>query len=177
MRLYFLLFIIQASRSLQYVSHVFQFSSISYTSGLYHIHSPSYFIEANGFAMPGFCIQEVQKPKILGDYITADFTYKTYFNQGIGRVFSERLNTSRVLLSDDKGNPILYGTLCLENVRGKVLLRANSDMMRPPTVWEEMMKCRVTRSDVERAIARGYTNFKSDMNLKLYLNMVLIKNK
>jgi hypothetical protein len=171
-----ILFNVVLVEALQYVSHVFRFPSIPYSTGIYHIHSPSYFIEAHGFALPGFEIYNVKKPIVIKNYIATDFDYKTLFDQGTARVFSEQLNTSRVLLMDTHGNPSVCGSLCLQNSNGKSTLIAKGDLLRPHTPWEEIMQCRVVEWNVKEAIVSGYTNFKTDMNLKLYMNMILERN-
>jgi hypothetical protein len=176
MRVLLLLALMQASGAF-YLSHVFQFPSIPYSAGVYHIHSPAHFMEAHGFTLPGFRILETCAPKSMGDYVTVEFFYETYFNgRTSARVFSSSKNTSHVLLMDPDGVPCLLGRLSLEKYppHGH-RIRAHADLLRPANVWERMLggKRLVKQCNVERAIQVGYSNFKSDMRMKEYMNLVM----
>ena len=98
-----------------YVSHVFNFPSIPYSAGLHHIHSPAHCMEVYGFVLPGFEILETSAPKSMGDYVSLEFFYKTYFHgRTSARVFSSMPNTRHILLMDPDGVPCLLGRLSLE---------------------------------------------------------------
>ena len=160
-----------------YVSHVFNFPSIPYSAGLHHIHSPAHCMEVYGFVLPGFEILETSAPKSMGDYVSLEFFYKTYFHgRTSARVFSSMPNTSHILLMDPDGVPCLLGRLSLEKYppHGHCI-RARADLLRPARLWERMFGCNrlVNQSKVERAIQVGYSNFKSDMRMKEYMNLVV----
>ncbi len=172
-----LLLLASATLSDAYISHAFLFPSIPYSAGVYHIHSPAHFMEVHGFALPGFKILETRTPKSMGDYVTAEFFFETYFcSRMSAKVFSSSQNSSHILVMDPDGAPCLLGRLSL----GKCcstghLIRAHADLLRPANGWERLLggKRLVKQSEVERAIKLGYSNFKSDLNLKQYVNMVM----
>lgn len=158
-----------------YISHSFQFPAIPYSAGMYHIHSPAFFMEAHGFALPGFKIIETHAPKTTGDYVTTEFRYSTYFGKQSARLFSSHLNTSHVLLMDPDGVPCLLGKLTLEKfAKTGHRLNAHAELLRPSSLWERLLGGRrlVKESEVERSIKLGYSNYKTDLNLKLYVQMV-----
>ncbi len=167
--------VIQQSHAF-YISHVFRFPLIPFSAGVYHIHSPAHFMEAHGFSLPGFQILETCPPQTIGEYVTAEFTFKTYFcGRMSGRVFSSMLNTSHVLIMDPDGVPCLLGRLSIGKCSSNGhLVRAHADLLRPANVWERLLggKRLVKQCDVERAIKLGYSNFKGSMNMKEYVNMV-----
>lgn len=160
-----------------YVSHVLQFPVIPFSAGVYHIHSPGYFMEAHGFALPGFKILETRAPQSMGDYVTVEFVFETYFHgRTSARVFSSALNSSHVLVMDPDGAPCLLGRLSLGRCSSNGhLIRAHADLLRPANPWERMLggKRLVKQCEVERAIRLGYSNFKSDLNLKRYMNLIV----
>jgi hypothetical protein len=157
--------------SAYHVSH--PFPSVPYRAGLYHIHSPLRFMEAQGFALPGFRLLETRRPKLVGGYATAEFLYKTYFGQVSARVFSNSLNTSHVLLMDPDGIPCFLGKLSLQRLPGTgFILSATSDLLRPASIWERVFTWRRSRGDVLRAINLGCAGFRNDINLKCYVKMV-----
>ena len=159
-----------------YISHKFSFPSIPYSAGIYHIHSPNHFMEAHGFALPGFEITETRAPKQIGGYVFAEFFFNTHFTGTMSaRVFSSATNASHVVLMDPNGVPCLLGRLNLERCGStghRVCARA--DLLRPSNVWERMFGGQrlVKESEVERSIKLGYSNFKNDVNLAHYVNMV-----
>ena len=164
-----------------YVSHKFSFPSIPYSAGIFHIHSPAHFLEAHGFALPGFKIVETQTPRQTGDYVIAGFCFTTHFTGKMSaRLFSSSLNSSHVVLMDPDGVPCLLGRLYLERCssRGHRVC-AHADLLRPASVWERMFGGGrlVKESEVERSIKVGYSKFKNDLNLARYVNMVQECNK
>ncbi len=113
----------------------------------------------------------------MGDYVTVEFFYETYFNRRTSaRVFSSSKNTSHVLLMDPDGVPCLLGRLSLEKYppHGH-RIRVHADLLRPANVWERMLGGQrlVKQCEVERVIQQGYSNFKSDMRMKEYMNLVM----
>jgi hypothetical protein len=177
MRALVLLLLTASFSSAYYVSHSFSFPSIPYSAGIYHIHSPVHFMEAHGFTLPGFQLIETRKPKSMGGYTTAEFFYKTHFTGKMsGRVFSSFLNTSHVVLMDPDGIPCLLGKLTLHRCASNGhRICARADLLRPASAWERMFGGQklVKESEVARMIKLGYSNFKNDMNLNAYVNMVL----
>jgi hypothetical protein len=159
-----------------YTSHMFRFPAIPYSAGIHHIHSPQYFMEAHGFALPGFEMVETKSPQAIGEYVTAEFSYRTYFcDRMTGRVFSSALNTSHVLLLDPDGVPCLLGWLSIDKCSANgLLVRAHADLLRPSNIWERLLggKRLVKECEVERAIKLGYSNFKGSMDMKAYMNLV-----
>jgi hypothetical protein len=189
-----LLVLLTAASGLTVVQHhfsqIFRLQHLSYTAGVYHIHSPSHFIEAHGFAMPGFRIVETRPPEAKkaldsdAPVLSIEFLYTSLFDHPKGRrlrgkIFTHRLNTSHVLLKDSDGQPKVFGTLSLrKSANGTdTFLHAHGNILRGPprsSLLEDMLLCRgVAARDVERAIQRGYRDLNADANLKLYLNMVL----
>lgn len=161
--------------SAYYVSHSFPFPTIPYSAGVYHIHSPYYFMAAHGFALPGFKFLEARKPRMVGDYVYSEFVYRTYFGNMSARVFSNSLNTSHVLLMDPDGIPCLLGRLELRRLSARgFMLFARADLLRPANFWERTLGGvrTVQQSEVLKAINLGYSDFKNDLNLKIYTNMV-----
>lgn len=158
-----------------YVSHTFHFPSISYNTAIYYIHAPSHFIEAHGFAMPGFQIMEAQVPRKIGDHIVVDFFYTTLFEGSLkhGRIFSERWDTSRVLLDDGK----ICGHVSVKNTNGKATVQAHKQLLRPQNIWEHIVCKPITAHKVENAIRRGYSDFKGHPNLNHYASMLLDLHK
>ena len=170
-----LLVALVSSVSAYYVSHSFPFPSIPYSAGLYHIHSPSYFMEAHGFTLPGFKLMQASKPRLVGEYVMSEFVYRSYFGNVSARVFSNTLNTSHILLMDPDGVPCLLGKLSVEKLSARgFTLFAHADLLRPANVWERIFGGRrtVKQSEVLRSINLGYSDFKNDLNLKCYVNLV-----
>ena len=170
-----LLVALVSSVSAYYVSHSFAFPSIPYSAGLYHIHSPSYFMDAHGFALPGFKLVQASKPRLVGEYAMSEFVYRTYFGNVSARVFSNSLNTSHVLLMDPDGIPCLLGKLSLQRLSARgFILFAHADLLRPANAWERIFGGRrtVKQCEVLRSINMGYSDFKNDINPKCYVNMV-----
>jgi hypothetical protein len=172
-----LLLAVRALCAFHHVSHVFLFPSIPYSAGIHHIHSPAHFMEAHGFALPGFQILETRAPQSMGNYVTAEFFFRTHFHgRRSGKVFSSSLNTSHVLVMDQDEIPCLLGRLsigrCASNGH---MIRGHADLLRPASVWERMFggERMVRQCEVERAIKLGYSDLKGDMNLKQYLNTVM----
>jgi hypothetical protein len=163
------------SKALQFISHTFHFPSISYNTAIYYIHAPSHFIEAHGFALPGFQIKDASVPRKIGDYIVADFFYTTLFERELkhGRVFSERLDTSRVLLDNGK----ICGHVFIQNTDGKATVQAYGEVLRPKNTWEKVMHRPVTEDKLEHAIRMGYCDFKGHPNLNHYASMLLDRDK
>ena len=165
----------------QQLSQVFRFRSLQYTSALYHIHSPAYCIEAHGFAPPGFRIKEASQPLNASGVIAVNFLYTTHFDERglMGRMFSDRLNTSYTVLSDRDGLPVVFGTLSLKKDAKSLVLQANASMLRPPaTVLESFLMCRGARSrDVQCAMEKGYSSFISDQRLTQYLSLVFERER
>ena len=54
-------------------------------------------------------------------------------------------------------------------------VHAHGDLLRPAKVWERVLGGQrlVKREGVERAVKLGYSDFKNDMNLMLYVNLVM----
>ena len=158
-----------------YVSHSLSFPLVPFSAGLYHIHSPTYFLEAHGFSLPGFKLIGTSKPRMVRDYVYSEFVYQTYFGRVSARVFSNSLNTSHVLLMDPDGVPCLLGRLSLEKCSARgFTVRAHADLLRPATLWERLFGGwrRVKKDDVLQSVNLGYSDFKNDLNFKRYVNMV-----
>lgn len=164
-----------------YIHHTILFPLIPPSAGFYHIHSPSHFMEPHGFALPGFKIVDTWKPEKRGEFITTEFSFKTHFSSKFmnAKIFSDRLNTSHILLMDPDKKPFLLGKLSVKKhaSRGHKL-EARGNLLRPATVWERMFggDHLVNPKEVERAIKIGYSNFREDMNLKAYFKLILELN-
>ena len=160
-----------------YVSHVFNFPGIPYSSGVHHIHSPDHFMESHGFTLPGFEILDTSEPKYMGNYVTVGFSYKTYFSRRMtARIFSSSLDTSHVLLMDPDGIPCMLGKLWIDKCSSNGhLVKAHAELLRPARIWERLFggDRLVKQCDVERSIRVGYSNFKYDSNFKCYMAMVI----
>ena len=161
-----------------YISHAFLFPNIPYSAGVYHIHSPTHFMEAHGFALPGFKILETRAPQSMGNYITAEFLFETYFcSRMSAKVFSSARNSSHVLVMDPNGTPCLLGRLSLSKCGSTGhTIRAHADLLRPANGWERLLggkRLVKPQSEVERSIKLGYSDFKNDLNLNRYVNMVM----
>jgi hypothetical protein len=176
-----LLLSLNLRRAASYIQHSFTFPGIPYSAGTYHIHSPTHFMESHGFALPGFKIVSTQKPIWMGNYIVTEFNFTTHFNGPMmAKIFSGALDTSHILVRDCDGGPCLLGRL---NVR-KLSARGHSvhvrgDLLRSARIWERMLggERLVQREGVERAVKLGYSNFKNDLNLMLYVNLVMAASK
>ena len=174
------LFVVCAPAYQTYVSHSFPFPLIPYSAGVYHIHSPNYFMGAHGFAMPGFKLLETSKPRVVRDYVHSEFVFQTHFGKTSARMFSNSLNTSHLLLMDPDGVPCLLGRLTLQRCSARgFIVSAHADLLRPASVWERCLggRRRVKQSEVLRAINLGYSDFRSELNLKRYVNMVYNTDK
>jgi len=136
-----------------------------------------HFMEAHGFALPGFKITQTRAPQWMGNYVTTEFNFTTHFGEPmIGKLFSGALDTSHVLVRDCDGGPCVLGRLKVQKLSANGhSVQARGDLLRPAKVWERMFGGQrlVKREDVERAIKLGYSNFKNDMNLVLYVNLVM----
>jgi len=158
-----------------YVSHTFSFPTIPYSAGIYHIHSPVGFMQAHGFALPGFRLVETLPPLAFGDYVTSEFFYRTHFGgQMSGRMFSSHLNTSHIVLMDPDGIPCLLGKLTLHRCAANGhRICARADLLRPANVWERLFGGGklVKENEVARMIKLGYSS-KTDENLLEYVHRV-----
>ena len=102
-----------------------------------------------------------------------------------GKIFSASLNTSHILLKDRDGLPKVFGTLSLKKSNqnsSETFLHAHGNILRRPSpsrvFLEELMLCRgADICDVQRAIHLGYRDLNLDANLKLYMNMVLERER
>ena len=94
----------------------------------------------------------------------------------MGKVFSGARDTSHVLVRDCDGEPCILGRLKVQklSVAGHVVT-ARGNLLRPAKVWERLVGGQrlVRREEVERVVRLGYSDFKNDMNLMLYVNLVL----
>jgi hypothetical protein len=163
-------------RAAPYIQHTFTFPNIPFTAGAYHIHSPTHFMQAHGFSLPGFRIVSTQKPVWMGNYVVSEFNFTTHFGPMTARIFSGTLDTSHVLVRDCDGAPCLLGRLSVRKLSASGhTVHARGDLLRPASVWERVLGGQrlVRREEVERAIKLGYSNFKNDMNLMLYINIVM----
>ncbi len=159
-----------------YISHSFKFPFIPFSAAVYHIHSPAYFMEAHGFALPGFKIVETNAPKSMGDYVTTEFVYTTYFGTMSAKLFSSQLNTSHVLLMDSNRVPCILGKLTIRkySTHGHIVC-CHADLLRPSNIWERLFggKRLVKEAEIEKSIKLGYSNLKSDYYLRKYFDLVL----
>jgi hypothetical protein len=157
------------------------FPAIPYSAGVHHIHSPIHFMEAHGFALPGFRLLATHRPKVVGGYVTAEFVYTTHFGNVSARLFSNSLNTSHVLLTDPDGTPCLLGKLSVHKLPSRGFsLSSHAHVLRPVNMWEMLFvggRRAAKQCDVLRAINRGYSDFKMDANLKSYVQMVCEHDK
>lgn len=161
-----------------YIQHSFTFPGIPFTAGVYHIHCPTHFMEAHGFALPGFKIVSTQPPQWKGSYIVSQFNFTTYFGSApmMAKIFSGTLDTSHVLVHDCDGAPCILGRLSVRKTSASGhSVHAHGDLLRPARVWERVLGGQrlVKREGVERAVKLGYSDFKNDMNLMLYVNLVM----
>ena len=161
------------------VSHTHHpFPAIPYSAGVYHIHSPEHFMEAHGFALPGFRLLEAQRPKVVGGYVTVGFVYTTYYGNVSARLFSNSLNTSHVLLTDPDGTPCLLGKLCVQPLPSRgFALSSHTHLLRRANIWERLFVGAAKERELVRAIHLGYSDFKTDANLKSYVKMVFEHDK
>ena len=159
-----------------YILHSYTYPGIPYSAGIYHIHSPTHFMEAHGFALPGFKITDTRAPQWIGNYIVAEFNFTSYFGPMAAKVFSSTPDTSHILVRDCSGSPCIIGRLKVQKLSASGhIVHARGDLLRPAGVWERLIGGQrlVKREEVERAIKLGYSNFKNDMNLMLYVNLVM----
>ena len=134
-------------------------------------------MEAHGFAMPGFKITETSAPQWMGNYVVTEFNFTTHFGgPKRAKIFSGALDTSHVLVRDCGGEPCILGRLKVQKLSASGhVVHVHGDLLRPARVWERIVGGqKLVRSEgVERAIRLGYSNFKNDMNLMLYVNLVM----
>ena len=162
---------------LAYILHSHTFPNIPYSAGVYHIHSPTYFMEAHGFALPGFQITKSCTPKWMGNYLVADFNFTTHFGGPMsGKLFSGSRDTSHILVRDCNGEACIMGRLLVRKLstRGHAI-HACGDLLQSSRVWERILggERLVKRENVEKAIKKGYSNFKQDMNMMQYVNLLM----
>ena len=79
------------------VSHTFRFPHVPFRSGVHHIHSPEYFLEAHGICPPGFVLESTSAPVRVGTYHMAAFRFRTLLGPMEGRVFSNNRTSSELL--------------------------------------------------------------------------------
>ena len=160
-----------------YILHTYTFPNIPYSAGIYHIHSPMHFMEAHGFALPGFKIIETSAQQWMGNYVVTEFNFTTHFGGPMrAKIFSGTVDTSHILVRDCGGEPCILGRLKVQKLSASGhTVHARGDLLRPARVWERLVGGQrlVRREGVERAIRLGYSNFKNDMNLMLYVNLVM----
>ena len=164
-----------------YILHTYTYPNIPYMAGVYHIHSPTHFMEAHGFALPGFRITETRPPQWMGNYVVTEFNFTTHFGGPMmAKIFSGALDTSHILVRDCGGEPCILGRLTVQKLSASGhVVHARGDLLRPAKVWERLFGgMRLAgREQVERAVKVGYSSFNNDMNLMLYVNLVLASAK
>jgi hypothetical protein len=172
-----LLLSLNVRRAASYIQHSFTFPNIPFTAGAYHIHSPTHFMQPHGFSLPGFKIVSTQKPVWMGNYVVSEFNFTTHFGGPMtARIFSGTLDTSHILVRDCDGAPCLLGRLSVRKLSASGhSVHVRGDLLRPARVWERVLGGQrlVRREEVERAIRIGYSNFKNDLNLVHYVNIVM----
>ena len=99
-----------------YILHSYTFPGIPYSAGIYHIHSPTHFMDAHGFALPGFKITDTRAPQWIGNYIVAEFNFTTHFGPMAAKVFSSTPDTSHILVRDCSGSPCIIGRLKVQKL-------------------------------------------------------------
>ena len=160
-----------------YILHTYTFPNIPYTAGVYHIHSPVHFMETHGFALPGFRITQTCNPQWMGNYVVTEFNFTTHFGgQMSAKIFSGALDTSHVLVRDCGGEPCILGRLKVQKLSTSGhIIQARGDLLRSASPWEALIggERLVKREEVEKAVKLGYSNFKNDMNLNMYINLVM----
>ena len=160
-----------------YILHSYTFPNIPYSAGVYHIHSPAYFMEAHGFALPGFQITKTCAPKWMGNYLVSEFNFTTHFGGPMmGKMFSGTQETSHILVRDCNGEACIMGRLRVRKLSTKGhVIYACGDLLQPSRLWERILGGQrlVKREKVEQAIKKGYSNFKYDMNMMLYVNLLM----
>jgi hypothetical protein len=160
-----------------YILHTYTYPNIPFSAGLHHIHAPMHFMEAHGFALPGFKITDTCRPQWMGDYVVTEFNFTTHFGGTMrAKIFSGALDTSHIIVRDCGGEACMLGRLKVRkhSASGHVVVEARGDLLRPARVWERLIGGQrlVRREGVERAIKLGYSNFKNDENMMLYSNFV-----
>ncbi len=138
-------------------------------------------MQSHGFALPGFKITSTSPPQWAGNYIMTEFNFTTYFNGPMtAKIFSGALDTSHILVRDCDGGACLLGRLSVQKLSASGhVVHARGDLLRPATVWERLLggERLAKRENVERAVKMGYGSFKTDMNLILYVNLVMAASK
>jgi hypothetical protein len=138
-------------------------------------------MRSHGFALPGFKITNTSPPQWIGNYIVTEFNFTTHFNGPMtAKIFSGALDTSHILVRDCDGGPCLLGRLNVQKLSASGhVVHASGNLLRTSNVWERILggERLVKREDVEREVKLGYSNFKNDLNLMLYVNLVLAASK
>ena len=113
----------------------------------------------------------------MGNYVVTEFNFTTHFGGPMAaKVFSGALDTSHVLVRDSDGAPCILGRLRVQKLSASGhCVQARGDLLRPARLWEQLIGGQrlVKREEVERMIKLGYSSFKNDMNLVLYVNLVM----
>jgi hypothetical protein len=165
------------------VSHTFKFPNVPFRSGVHHIHSPEYFLEAHGICPPGFVLEDTSAPVRVGAYHLTAFRFRTMFGPMHGRVFSNNRTSSEFLLLDADGRALVLGRLNVRRcgVAGHSL-RVYADRLCEPNIWDLVASStgllpEACETRVEGAIRTGYMSVREDPNLRRYRCQVLYETE
>ena len=161
------------------VSHTFKFPMVPFRSGVHHIHSPEYFLEAHGICPPGFVLEGTTPPVRVGAYHLTSFRFRTMLGRMEGRLFSNNRTSSEFLLLDSDGRAMVLGKLTVRR-HGAAghCLRVYADRLQPPGVWDLLASTsgllpEASEKRVQQSIRAGYMSMCEDLNLRLYRCNVL----
>ena len=155
----------------EFRSHTYNFPDIPYRSGVHHIHSPEYFLEAHGLCAPGFRLTETAAPVLSGVYVVTAFKFRTLMGPMEGRLFSSHPACSEFMVLNPDGEALLLGQLKVERcgVAGHSV-RAYADWIRHGCFLDRLGLClaRGSEAKVRAAIQEGYRSLHEDSNLRLH---------
>lgn len=163
--------------ALAYVSHTFNFPKIPMRVGVYHIHSPEYFLDAHGICAPGFELLDTHAPSSSGEYHVAAFSFRTLFGRMEGRVFTNEMCASEFMLLDQDGRARALGRLKVWPCGVGHTLRVYADRIGPAGFWDVFLggMGQATQARVEAAVRAGYCQSEEDPNLCAYRRKVIYK--
>ena len=160
-----------------HVLRTYRFPHTAFTTGVHYIHSPEHFLPTHGLVSgPNFCLHRTESPVRLQDnYWLAEFGYRTAWDRGFARVFTNASNTSYFLLSDNKRRPCVMGQMRVRALSRGFTLRCFAQRIRSSGVWETLLGGVVDPSAelVESMVHASGCAVAEDANLREYRRHVM----
>jgi len=159
-----------------YILQTYRFPHSSFASGQRYIHSPEHFLPTHGIVSgPNFALRGTTPPVLLQDYWLTELSYRTAWDLGSVRVFTQHANISYFMLMTDRQQPSVMGQIRVRPLdRGGFALRCFAQRIRPSGIWEMLLGgAREPAAVLVESMVHASGCVGEDENLKEYRRLVL----